>query len=138
MYSSIPEDATIESRFRPVTDTVPEFLPITDTERDTVGNAMGLPVQDWDKLIKRPVLTLPQTPLATRWMRWASSNRNLPRGAGFIMMHPNNYNEQAMLSNRPHTAQHQDISLRAFGKPMVFWQFIVAVDDETPEERVDL
>ena len=55
-----------------------------------------------------------------------------------MMMHPNNYNEQAALSNRPHTAHHQDISLRAFGRPMVFWQFIVSIDDDDTEQRVDL
>ena len=44
MNSSTPEDATIETRFRPVTDPVPEYLPMTDAERDTVGDAMGLEV----------------------------------------------------------------------------------------------
>ena len=52
-----------------------------------------------------------------------------------MMMHPNNYNEQAARSIRSHAAQHQDVSLRAFGKPIVFWQFTVSLDeddDETP------
>jgi hypothetical protein len=52
-----------------------------------------------------------------------------------MMMHPNNYNEQAARSNRSHTVQRQDVSLRAFGKPIVFWQFTVTLDeddDETP------
>ena len=131
--NEVPSDANIESRFVAITDTAPACPPMTDAEKDTMGIAMGLPVYKWVRLHKHPVLTFPQTPLATRWMRWASAQKNLPKGAGFMMMHPNNYNEQASLSNRPRTAAHQDISLRAFGKPSVFWQFTVSLDDEEDE-----
>ena len=75
-------------------------------------------------------MPLSQVPLAEAWIRWASDDRNLPRGAGFIMMHPDNYSEQAILSGNPHTADNQTTSIRAFGKPIVFWQFIIAVNDD--------
>ena len=129
-----PEDENIESRSKPVTETAPALTPLSDLDQDRMGNAMGLPVHKWRKISKTVVLTLPQTPLATRWMKWASATKNLPKDAGFMMMHPNNYNEQALTSNRPHTAQHQDISLRAFGKPLVFWQFTFSVDDDDESE----
>jgi len=118
--------------FQEVPDTTPEFMPMTTEEQDRMGENMGLPMRQWRKLAKQPVLTLPQTLACQSWLNWATSMDKLPRGAGIMLMTPANYMEQLNLNINgpgrrdrvtvPHTVQDQDTSIRKNGHPIVFWQ----------------
>ena len=122
-----------QRQFVAITTPVPEFLPMTPAQQDAYGRRLGIPQRLWRHIVKRPVLCLPHTPRCQSWARWAADNNGLPIGAGFAMMNIAQYNLQAMGSETPHMAEDQESSVCRSGKPLVFYQWVVAALDESPE-----
>ena len=119
--------------FKSITDTVPEYLPLTPAQQDDVGNASGYPIDKWHLLGKRAVLCMPNTPMCKAWAAWAEKNRGLPPGAGFMMMSSDIYSQRfadVRSTPWPHSAEDQELSVHATGKPLVNWQFMVGVMED--------
>jgi hypothetical protein len=137
---NIPQD--LLRRFRPIPENDGGVCPptefITPQQQDFLGENMGLPMEVWPSLIKKPVLTLPQTLTCSYWMDWACANQCLPPGAGCMLMHPNTYESElqartSMIAlDGTHTPLQQDIQIRAHGYPYAVWRWIVTQDTEEP------
>ena len=128
-------DEDLARIFTPITDPIPEMLPISAEEQSRMGQAMTIPVEQWSSLIRRPVLTLPAGYLTQQWSNWAAGHNNLPKGAGFILMEPSQYDSfvHGPRSERrgwldPHFHEHQYSHIRTTGRPVVVWSFVYALD----------
>ena len=116
--------------FQPVTEPVPEFSPWTGAEQVKMGRISLQPEkQHW--IEKHPALCLPQSKACREWLKWATARKNLPIGAGFVMMRESEYTLAATRSSNPHTAEDQENSVLTTGKPIVFWQWISVVNEPT-------
>jgi len=128
-------DEDLTRIFTPVTEPIPESLPISHEEQCRMGQAMTLPLEQWAYLVRRPVLTLPSGYLTQQWSSWAAGNNNLPKGAGFILMEPSQYDSfvHGPISERrgwldPHFHEDQYKEIRTTGRPFVVWSYVYALD----------
>lgn len=135
--SSLEVDEVLGKTFSPITEPIPEIPPLTEEEQDRMGQAMLLPFEKWKSLVRRPVLTLPTGYLTQQWANWAAANNNLPKGAGFILMEPSQYDSfvRGPSSERrgflePHFHEQQYSHIRSTGKPIVVWSFVTASAQE--------
>ena len=122
-------------RWRPVQEATPELLELTREQQDELGHSMGLPHEQRQSLIKRAVLTLPDTPLCRAWLAWATHTGNVPSGAGVTLLEPAEYQEQVQLhaisgSVAYHSPKDQDDSINRLGSPMPFWQMVVCAAEQ--------
>lgn len=122
-------------RWKPVQDATPELRDLTQEQQDELGHSMGLPHEQRQSLIKRKVLTLPQTPLCQAWAAWATHTGNLPSGADISLMEPAEYQELVQLhaisgAVAYHTPKDQDDSINKSGSPIPFWQTVMCTAEQ--------
>jgi len=121
------------STFKCIRDTVPEHLPATPAQQNDFGHKNGYSIEKRHVLGWQPVLCLPKTPMCKAWSAWAETNRALPPGAGFMMMNSDIYSQRftdLRSTPCPHTAEDQELSVHAIGKPLMNWQFKVVVMED--------
>ena len=121
------------STFKSIRDAVPEYLPLTPAQQDEFGHKNDYSIEKQHVLGWQAVLCLPNTPMCKAWSAWAETNRALPPGAGFMMMNSDIYSQRFTdLRSRPypHTAEDQELSVHAIGKPLMNWQFKVGVMED--------
>ena len=114
----------------------PPILSMTQQEQDFMGENMGLEMHEWRLLVKSPVLALPHTPHCQYWLAWAVANKRLPEGSRCMMMSPNAYESsvrnpcEIVTHHGIHSADQQDVHVKAHGYPMAVWQWVVSPDWE--------
>ena len=119
--------------FRPITEPIPEFVPLTSTEQTQIGTRLRLPPEKWQWISKHPALCIPQSRACLEWLEWAEARENLPVGANFIVMDESEYNRAAAKLLIPHTAKDQEESVQLTGKPIAFYRWLTHVDE--PAQR---
>ena len=112
----------------------PAFVSMTRAEQDFMGEKLGLEMDEWRLLVKSPVLALPQTTYCQYWMDLAVATKRLPEGAGCMLMDPNDYEEsvgnpaEALTHHGLHSADQQEVHIKAHGYPMAVWRWIASPD----------
>ena len=109
--------------FTHVSEPPPDYLPLSGEERLMVATELGIPREDWENIVKRPVLTLPQTPLCELYMEWFHASTDGPPGVGIVIMSANQF-----IQDYGSTALNSLLaSLRQHGRPVAHYQFLVCV-----------
>ena len=109
--------------FTHVNESPPDYLPLSEEERVIVAAELGLPREDWEYIVKRPVLSLPQTPLCEQCMEWFQSSLDGPPGVGIVMMTTSQF-----VQDYGSTALSSLIaSLQQHGRPTAHYQFLICV-----------
>ena len=124
-----PKAPPPQARFKMITETCPEFLPLTAKDRRVLGAALRIPESKHNRIIKRPYLCLPQSELCILHMRWFENHAGRPPVVGTMMV-----TIREWIDTFGERAYHELMAeLQDRGRPTVHWQYLACLDPEDEE-----